>query len=508
VPLSGGPSDKAGNSYERRWAVLALTDVLRGRFESIRFEVPGPAGDGFEFRVRSAGQSEWHQVKRQRSGGDWSIAALRAEGVLQRWPAKLLAGERCVFVSGTGARELKELVVRAVQAASWEEFSAHFLRGESNPAFLGLRQAWHCSGQEVYRALRQVDVHIIDESQLTARVADRLQLLVAGEPDLAAAFLERLVDDSVHQELTAADIWDRLAGQGFAPRNLSEDAAIVRAVAESGNSLVARQRALYIGGHVLPRQEAGIAFKHLADGNRVLLAGAAGSGKSVVVSQVIRRARADSWPVLALSADDIPGSVETALEWGGALGMPDSPVTVLAGLSHGSEGLLVIDQVEAVGSVSGRHPERRKLVEELLRQALSYPEIRVLVACRKFDLDHDRILQVIAADDRTVAILIGELDEQTVRQVLAETGAAAHLPTSVITLLRTPLHLALYVDLVGTLADLSQVGSLEDLYRRYSDEKRRACREARRGIDDWQKVVDVLVERMDSTQNYGRPPLC
>jgi hypothetical protein len=127
VPLPGGPSDKAGNRYERRWAVLALTDVLLGRFESIRIEVPGPAGEGFEFRVRSAGLSEWHQVKRQRSGRDWSIATLRAEGVLQLWPAKLLAGERCVFVSGTGARELSELVERAVQAASWEEFSAYFL---------------------------------------------------------------------------------------------------------------------------------------------------------------------------------------------------------------------------------------------------------------------------------------------------------------------------------------------------------------------------------------------
>jgi hypothetical protein len=112
-----------------------------------------------------------------------------------------------------------------------------------------------------------VDIHIIDELQLTARVADRLRLLVVGEPDLPAAFLERLVDESVHQELTAADVWNGLAGQGFAPRNLFEDAAIMRVVAETGDSLVARQKTLYIGGQELPRDEAGIAFKHLSDGN-------------------------------------------------------------------------------------------------------------------------------------------------------------------------------------------------------------------------------------------------
>jgi hypothetical protein len=378
-------------------------------------------------------------------------------------------------------------------------------KGESNTAFQRLQQTWHCSGPEIYLALQQVDVHIIDESQLTARVADRLRLLVIGEPDLPAAFLERLVDKSVHQELTAAYVWNRLAGQGFTPRKLFEDAAIVRAVTETVDSLIARQKTLYIGGRELPRDQAGIAFKHLGDGKRVLLAGSAGTGKSVVVSQVIRRARADGWPVLALSADDIPRSVESALEWGAALGMPDSPVTVLAGLSRGGEGLLAIDQVDAVGSVSGRHPERRRLVEEVLRQAASHQEIRVLVACRQFDLDHDRILRGIAVDDRTVAIAIGELDEQTVRQVLARTGTATYLPTSVVTLLRMPLHLALYVDLVGSPADLSKVGSLDDLYRRYCDEMRRSCREARGGSDDWQQVVDVLVERMDATQELWAP---
>ena len=455
MPLPGGPSDKAGNTYERRWAVLALTDVLLGRFESIRFEVPGPAGEGFEFRVRVARLSAWHQVKRQRSGGDWSIAALDAEGVLERWPAKLFAGERCVFVSGTGARELKELVERAVQAESWEEFSTTFLKGEPKRAFQRLKQAWSCSSKEVYLALQMVDVHVIDEGQLTARVTDRLRALMMGDPDLASAVLERVVDESIHQELTAADVWECLNAQGFAARNLSEDATVVRAVADGADALVARQSMLYIGGQEIPRDETDIAIGHLASGERVLLAGNAGSGKSVVVSQVIRKARGEGWPVLALSADDIPTPAESAHQWGAALGMPESPVTVLASLSNGGEGLLVIDQVDAVGSVSGRHPERRQLVGEVLRQASNHPEIRVLVACRQFDLDHDRILRGIAVDDRTVAIPIGEFDEETAREVLARTEAATDLPTTVITLLRTPLHLALYVNLVGTHTDLS-----------------------------------------------------
>ena len=40
MPLPGGPSDKAGNSYERRWTVCAL-DLLGGRAQTLRIEVPG-----------------------------------------------------------------------------------------------------------------------------------------------------------------------------------------------------------------------------------------------------------------------------------------------------------------------------------------------------------------------------------------------------------------------------------------------------------------------------------
>jgi hypothetical protein len=46
MPLARGLSDKAGNSFERRWTVLTLADLLLGHGHSLRIEVPGEQGEG------------------------------------------------------------------------------------------------------------------------------------------------------------------------------------------------------------------------------------------------------------------------------------------------------------------------------------------------------------------------------------------------------------------------------------------------------------------------------
>lgn len=74
MPLVGGLSDKAGNSYERRWTVFAILDVLDGRAQSLRIEVPGEDGVGSEFRLVVDGVPEWHQAKRRRAAGPWTVS--------------------------------------------------------------------------------------------------------------------------------------------------------------------------------------------------------------------------------------------------------------------------------------------------------------------------------------------------------------------------------------------------------------------------------------------------
>ena len=115
MPLAGGAAEKYGNRYEGRWTVACMLDVMDEKAASIRLEPPDLEGQGFEFRTTKQGIQEYHQVKRQRSVGNWTLNALKKEGVLTNFIAKLHEDPmvHCVFVSAISAGQLAELTDRA-----------------------------------------------------------------------------------------------------------------------------------------------------------------------------------------------------------------------------------------------------------------------------------------------------------------------------------------------------------------------------------------------------------
>jgi hypothetical protein len=321
MPLPGGPSDKAGNSYERRWTVFALIDLLEGQAETLRIEVPGDEGVGAEFRLTVNGVPEWHQAKRQQAAGPWTVNALSTEGVLTAWEVKVLGNERFVFVSNTGADELRESADRARSAQTWDEFDKEFLAAESvRTNFQRLQRAWpNLSERDAYAALRRVRVRSIGEADLSDWLKDRLRPLVTSQVHTVAAVLAQLADDSDHSELAASDVWTYLAEHGITPRDLSQDALVVRYVAENPAAYLGRLQPLYIGGQDLHRAEADVAMGCLDEGKRTVIVGGAGAGKSVVAAQVVTTAQRRQWPVSVISADRLP-DVATTIQLGESLG--------------------------------------------------------------------------------------------------------------------------------------------------------------------------------------------
>ncbi|MGB3411191.1 MAG: hypothetical protein WBA45_08325 [Microthrixaceae bacterium] len=485
-----------------------MIDLIAGQAQSLRIEVPGEAGVGSEFRLRVEGVDEWHQAKRQRAAGPWSLSALVNEGVLPPWQHNLAAGNRCVFVSGTGADELRELAERAKSAESWDEFDTLFLASSSTQeGFSRLQRAWPAlRPEEIYAALQQLIVRTIGEPEIASWIGDRLRALVTGaEPATVAAVLAQFADDSVHRVLTAANVWKELARHGMTARNLDQNAAVVRNMADSAEGFLARLRPLHIGGQERSRPEAATAVGHLEEGKRTILTGVAGAGKSVVAAQVVTAALERHWPVLVLSADRMP-DVTTTTQLGGELGFPDSPMTVLAAVAAGGDALLVIDQLDAVSVTSGRHPERLRLVDDLLREARSFPRLRILLACRQFDIDNDRTLRALTHDKDAAVVVVGALGDAQVRQVLNDAGLPASVSAPLMRLLAVPLHLALYVELAQAgVEDLASARTVSQLYDRYWNVKRDACRSARHGKDEWLLVIERLAERMNDRQKLSVP---
>jgi hypothetical protein len=432
MPLPGGATDKFGNRYEGRWTVSCMIDVMDERVHAIRLEPPGTEGEGVEFWVRRGDRCEYHQVKRQHGArGSWTLTDLGSRGLLTNFWEKLRDPRAsCIFVSTQAAYQLGELAERARGAASWEEFDQFFLKADiQSHAFNDLCRQWRdCPQQTAFEALIRVHVKTVDEDTLRAIVESRLAALVEGDSATVADILAQLALDAVHQELTAHDIWQHLESRSFRRRQWGEDRHVLAAVKAANERYLAPLRVAAIAGEVIPREEVQTVLDMLTSPERthgVLLTGEAGVGKSGVILQVVESLQDQGLPLITFRVDRLEPT-QLPSEVGRQLGLPDSPANVLAAIAQGRDCVLVIDQLDATSLASGRHPEFFDCVSEILQQAQVHPHMRLLLACRQFDIDNDPRLRRLSREAGIVeAVPVNRLSHTTVREVVADRGLDA-----------------------------------------------------------------------------------
>ena len=157
--------------------------------------------------------------------------------------------------------------------------------------------------------------------------------------------------------------------------------------------------------------------------------------------------------MLATRLDRLDG-FRDAHELGVAMRLPGSPAAVLSRVAAGRPALLVLDQVDAFGAGSGRNPARLEAVTEALRDARALG-IKVMIACRAFDLEMDDRLAALAGITRTGqqadghhVEYLGPLPDSDVDNALRTACIeSVGLTASLRTLQSTPLHLHMLVTL-------------------------------------------------------------
>ncbi len=513
MPLPGGAADKFGNRYEGRWTVACLLDVMDERSDSVRLEPPGLEGQGAEFWITKQGIREYHQVKRQHSNGHWTLHTLATEGVLTNFITRLQnPSVRCVFVSGNSAGQLDELSDRARRAASWEEYYEAFLNGDQWKKSFGRVQhsAPGLQEQEVYERLKRVHTRTIDESSLLTTIESRVTTLVNGSAATIIDVLAEMVSERVHHELTVHDVWKHLESRGFSRRQWDQDPHVLSAIEEVNQRYLSLLRDQAIGRSVLPRQEVQSVQGRLKESTGktgVLLTGEAGIGKSGVMLQVVEELLDAGIPVVAFRADRLePTQLPDRV--GDQIGLPGSPANVLASVAQGRHCVLVIDQVDALSLASGRNTDLFDCIYEILRQAQAHPNMRILLACRKFDLDNDHRLRGLTESDGIAeAVVVGRLPHETVHEVVSKFGLNADsLSFKQRDLLSVPLHLKLLSELVADV-EIRRLNfeTAQDLYERFWVYKQQVIRERVGQPVQWTQVVYGLCDYMHESQTLSAP---
>jgi hypothetical protein len=502
TPRPGGEAAKISGSFEDLWTVRQMFAVLQGHADAIELEPDDPLGRGVEFALYRGDEVEVHQVKRQlgaRNG--WTIAALAREGVLEAARQQVEAGRRFRFISLIPCRPLHELAEQAARAGNADQLRGR-LSAELDGEFARLTAdtVWG-SATAAHAVLRGLDIAWPDERELRSTNELFGSLLFDGAPGPAiVATLEGIARRKLGLRLTAEDLLAEMERAGMARSAGSPSRAVARLVeAATARWLDSAERAQL--EPAITRRETQELVAGLDGPDRLFLAsGDAGAGKSAVLAQVVRTiGERRGWPVLALRIDGA-ADARTSRDLGREAELDVSPVEALAAVAGDGPGLLVIDQVDAGSVVTGRATALVDAVAEVLREASAFPGLRVLLACRRFDLDNDdRLRGLRLAGDPAAEVAIGLLDDAQVDAAVSAMGLdARHLTGEQCRLLSLPLHLVL-LNATATVPGALAFQAPKDLLDRFWRQKWRDCeRQLGRPVRFGEVVARVALRMMET----------
>ena len=489
----GGTAAKVADLYEKAWTVNSLLDLLASRIREVHLEPQNADGLGVEFyRVLLSGEREYHSVKRQAPGSAsaWTPYQLtranptNGRSVLGDLFAHLDdESAAAVFGSQDSAGVIRELAERARAVADPDRF-LEALPADLRSAFTNYIKQPGADVARTHAKLRRCEFETIGHRTLVRAVEDRIPGLIQradgrpADPTDVHRVLGEFAWRQLGQTVAVDGVVNELASHGYAEQPLAASSQIRARIADRNDAFHGRIRLTLINGAHIPRDQVTALVDALATGaESLLVAGRAGEGKSSIVAQVIEEVGEAGVTYLALSMDELDGVISSA-ELGERLGLPASPAIVLGKMSAAGRAVLCIDQVDAISFASGRNVQGHQLLEELIRQASRYPNLRLLLACRSFDLDHDDTLRSLASGQSATArrVNIERLTAEDVREAIdAADMTELELSDSQVELLRTPLHLFLFL---GVKEPRGDFGQRRDLFNRYWEEKRRRVDES------------------------------
>lgn len=509
-PRPGGESDKLGNQYESAWTIYHVLEVLYGRAASITVEALGDPGKSIEFIVERATGTEVHQVKRQRGrSNEWSHVDLNGEKIFTAAKVHVAAGREYHFVSTVPCPSVKEVAGRARRSSDLQSFVDDFKPGDTLLGVFDYVKNKLGTAEDAWSTLRWFSVHCIDDHFIAQQNALFASVIFkGGKPVAATLALRGLVEDNLAVRL------DREAIVALFPKydlELADPEAVRQRFQVALPEILTRWRSSVerelIDPHIERDQVADIVTQLQEGSGTFFVVGDGGSGKSAVLYDVVQALVGEGWPAVAFRIDrERPFS--SSFELGQRHGLSTSPVSALGTLAGDRPPLLVIDQLDAVSLASGRMPETFDAVAEMIQEAGAFAGMRVLVACRKFDLENDpRILTLLKGPTVQRIDLQPLKDEQVTAAVAAMGIASESLTAKQVDLLRSPFALKL----LSGMADqpgAASFTSLQGLQEAFWSHKTRTCN-ARKGTTvRFSAVVARLATEMSERQRLSLPWSC
>ena len=478
MPLPGGSADKLGNSYEAKWLVKQMIKLLDGGVTSLTMEPVGDDGDKIEFHyVTPHGEEVAHQVKRQNAGkGVWTLGELNQRGIIEGIRKHVIRrNRRYVFVSTDSVDSIKELCERAKQAGGFKSFQKDFLTTQNyQTQFKNLSASLNVKEEVAFDVLTRIEFRIVDELTLEEANLAQIDHLFDGDSKLIHGQLFQFGFDSVHKTITEKSLAQHILDCGITWSDIGRDGNLLA----SFNDYISEYKASYQfdldgKGTIVEREQTRQIVSLLSkDEERkrvIFLTGRAGCGKSGVIGQVIEHCQNNNVMVLPLRFDRLEPTQSIKDIGDQIIGRKVPPDDLLMTLAQNNRAVMIIEQLDAISTVSGRNPEFFETVDKMMRHADIHKYLTVIVVCRNYDLDNDARFRRLKAelDNQSEKIDVGKLTVEEVKDALKRLDFdSAALAEAEIDLLQLPIHLSMFATMMGD-AKHRPFRTAKDLFDQY-----------------------------------------
>lgn len=174
-----------------------------------------------------------------------------------------------------------------------------------------------------------------------------------------------------------------------------------------------------------------------------LVIGNAGMGKSVIKSDVLKKLEDKDIPVLGIKLDQLHFSSINELDDQVEIKKGRSIVSVYEELNKKyNKSVILIDQIDALSMSLSSDRRSMDVASLLIRKLNTLPNVRIIISCRRFDLDFDYTLKQFDIYNK---FYINELPEEEVNKLLVILKVNPNkISVRVKKFLGTPINLYLY----------------------------------------------------------------
>ena len=177
-----------------------------------------------------------------------------------------------------------------------------------------------------------------------------------------------------------------------------------------------------------------------------VLLGGPGEGKSAILARLGSLLAEDGTVLLAIKADRVPRDVASLRQLDDWIDCGVDVAAALRRLAEKRRVVVLIDQLDALGELMDQHSGRLSALLRLVESIRDTPDLHVILSCREFEFRHDVRLNTLRAEEVTLARLPWD---KVLPLLSARNIDTDRWNDEVRAVLRTPQHLAIYLELLA-----------------------------------------------------------